>query len=362
LLWELVPGILASGSLRLSEIARTLVDRQSQMKGMEKHLSCQLASGHWDHRPLADALLADQAREVQQETVIPIDFSDLAKPYGRKLEYIDRVSDRSDPDHRTRPGYWVFEAYRAEGSDRLAPLLLTLFSNQEPGFRGQNVLFDEKAFCLRRALDGRGIWVLDRGFDGRECILTLLRYHQPRWIVRERGDRHLVGPEGRKQPARQWAQEIRRNLTEGETVGSVPVYLSKSDRSLQLITSNWKPQQEAEPWILLSHGFDRPPYTPTKAIGSYARRWRAEDGIRFGKQRLGFESFMVQEIVSMRRLLLMAALGFVFLAELLDEGSSAVTEIERAALHFDEPTRVRVYLLARGLQQLATRKPLRVSR
>jgi len=267
-----------------------------------------------------------------------------------------------NPDHRTRPGYWVLEAYRAESPDCLAPLLLTLFSNQEPGFRGQNVLFDEKAFCLRRALDGRGIWVLDRGFDGRESILTLLRYEQPHWIVRERGDRHLVGPDGRKQPAREWAQEIGRNLAEGETVGSIPVHLPKSNRPLQLVTSSWKPEKQAEPWILLSHGFDRPPYTPIKAVRSYARRWRAEDGIRFGKQRMGFESFMVQEMVSMRRLLLMAALAFAFLTELLDEGGPAVTEIEQAALHFDEPTRVRVYLLARGLQRLAARKPLRVSR
>jgi len=42
LLWKLVPRIRGLGSLRPSGIDRVLVERQSQMKEMEKHLSYRL--------------------------------------------------------------------------------------------------------------------------------------------------------------------------------------------------------------------------------------------------------------------------------------------------------------------------------
>jgi len=122
LLWQLVPGILASGSLRLSEIARTQITSPSRLSAMEKHLSIQLASRHWDHRPLGETLVADQAAEVRENTVLAIDFSEIVKVYGQKLEFLDRVSDRSDPYKPVRPGYWLFQVYRVDPADQVAPL------------------------------------------------------------------------------------------------------------------------------------------------------------------------------------------------------------------------------------------------
>jgi len=162
LLWKLVPGILASGSLRLSEIARTQIPCPSRLSAMEKHLSVQLASRHWDHRPLGDTLVADQAAEVRENTVLAVDFSAVVKGYGQKLEFLDWVSDRSDPDKRVRPGYWLFEVYRVDPSGQVAPLYLRLFSNRQPRFEGQNKLVDDEIFRLRGVLNGRGIWTFPR--------------------------------------------------------------------------------------------------------------------------------------------------------------------------------------------------------
>lgn len=272
LLWELVPGILASGSLRLSEIARTRIAGSSELKPLEKHWSCQLASVHWDHQPLAETLLADQARDVQEDSIIAIDFSELVKVYGRKLQYLDQVSDRSDPDKPIRPGYWLFQAYRVVNTDQVFPLYLRLFSNRQPRFKGQTVLFDEEVFHLRRVLNGRGIWTHDRGFDGWNYLRPLLTYEPPRWIVRMRGDRNLMDRRGRCQSVRSWADQIRRELPEHRMAGGLTVRLPCDKRWLRRVTCRFHVPTEAEPWMLLTKGFDQVPYTPRKALSGYVRR------------------------------------------------------------------------------------------
>jgi hypothetical protein len=362
LLWRLVPGIIASGSLRLSEIARTQISRPSELSAMEKHLSVQLSSRHWDHRPLGETLLLDQAAEVRENTVLAIDFSEVVKAYGQKLEFLDRVSDRSDPDKPVRPGYGLFQVYRVDSADQVAPLYLRLFSNRQPRFEGQNKLFDEEAFHLRRVLNGRGIWTFDRGFDGWNYLKPLLTYEQPRWIVRMRGDRNLIDVQGQKKSVRDWAEQIRRNLPENRFAGALTVHLPADKRPLKLVTCRWRADTEAEPWMLLTKGFDQLPYTSRKALGGYVRRWRAEDGIRLLKQRLGGETFMVQYFRAMQRLLLMEQLACTFLAELVAEDSASVERIEDAALHFDEPIKIRAYRVARGLQRLTAGQPFRVDR
>ena len=362
LLWKLVPGILASGSLRLSQIARTQISCPSRLWAMEKHLSVQLASRHWDHRPLDEALLSDQASEVKENTILAVDFSEVVKVYGQKLEFLDRVSDRSDPDKRVRPGYWLFGVYRVDKADQVSPLQVRLFSNRQPRFEGQNKLFDDEVFHLRGKLGGRGIWTFDRGFDGWSYLKPLLTYEQPRWIVRMRGDRNLIDAHGQKKSVRQWSEHIRQNLPENQIAGGLTLRLPMDKRPLKLVTSRWKPDCEAEPWMLLTKGFDQVTYTSLKAIGTYVRRWRAEDGIRLAKQRLGCETFMVHYFRAMQRLLLMEQLAFVFLAELVAEDSTSVQRIEQAALHFDEPIKIRSYRVARGLQRLAAGQPFLVDR
>jgi len=362
LLWELVPGILASGRLRLSEIVRSRLDGPGALQGLEKHLSLQLASKHWDHQELAETVLADQARQVGEDTIVAIDFSELVKRYGRKLQYLDQVSDRSDPLKSVRPGYGLFQAYRVVRADQVFPLYLRLFSKWQPQFAGQNKLLDDELFHLRRQLQGRGIWDFDRGFDGGYSLKGLLTCQQPRWIVRMRGDRHLTDRTGQKQSVRDWAGHIRRNLPENRLAGGLSVRLPGDPRPLQLVTCRFRVPDEPEPWMLLTHGFDQVPYSPRRALTSYLRRWRAEDGIRLYKQHLGGETFMVQYFRAMQRLLLMGQLALTFLAELVEEDSTCVGQIEDAALHFGEPIKIRAYRVARGLQRLTAGRPFRVDR
>ena len=51
-----------------------------------------------------------------------------------------RSQDRSDPEKRKRPGYWLNEVYVKTGGSSLVPVVFEPFSTKEEGFRSQNAL------------------------------------------------------------------------------------------------------------------------------------------------------------------------------------------------------------------------------
>lgn len=137
--------------------------------------------------------------------------------------------DSSRPDDPLVQGYWCFGAYhwRAEASS-LSALMLRPYSQNQPDFRSENALFGRWFWTLREATSGRGVWLLDRGGDRPEILADLLRV-QPRWIVRLREDRGLIGPGGWRHPAGYWADwALKRRPERGRAV-TLPVSLPRDD-------------------------------------------------------------------------------------------------------------------------------------
>ncbi len=121
-LTDMVPGLVIANHVHLSAIARAVWGGRHSVHADLKRLSRHLGSEHWDKSPLADKMLADAARLVSDDTLIPADKTDLAKPYARKLEGLGRVHDGSDPDKRLVAGYAVFSAYVRLGRVAAVPL------------------------------------------------------------------------------------------------------------------------------------------------------------------------------------------------------------------------------------------------
>ena len=103
-LTDMVTGLVAAGHVHLTAVARGLTRGAGNIHATEKRLSGHLASEHWDMSPVADALLRESAAAVGDDTLIPADLTDLAKPYARHLEGLGRVHDGSDPTGRITPG------------------------------------------------------------------------------------------------------------------------------------------------------------------------------------------------------------------------------------------------------------------
>ena len=109
---ELTFGIVWTGSVQLTNAARLFARTPDQLEHAVKRLSEHLADPHWDHREWAAAILAEQTRHVQEDDLIPMDATELAKPYATQMQYQCTVRDASRVGDPLVSGYWCWGAYR----------------------------------------------------------------------------------------------------------------------------------------------------------------------------------------------------------------------------------------------------------
>jgi hypothetical protein len=84
---ELTRGIVFSSSVQLSNAARLRVDSPRPLRRRVDRLSDHLSDKRWNHREWAAAVLQYLADAVEEDDLIPLDGTELAKPYARKMQY-----------------------------------------------------------------------------------------------------------------------------------------------------------------------------------------------------------------------------------------------------------------------------------
>jgi hypothetical protein len=363
---ELTAGIVFTGSVQLSNAARLQAHGPGQLRDEVKRLSLHLADRHWDHHEWAAAVLQHLANAVEDDDLIPIDGTELAKPYARRMQYISTIRDASRVGDPLVNGYWCFGVYHWQVEhDCLSPLMLRPWSTRQPLFRSENDLMDRWFWTLRQATAGRGIWLLDRGGDRPEVFTSLLRV-QPCWIVRLREDRPLIGPDGSLQSAGRWADWALANCPHRGQAATVPVYLPvetvpqpEGRRKLWLLVPTYSFIRNGKPdrWVLLTCGRIDQHAGPRQIRHEFALRWRAEDGKRLLGQIWHVERFLTRSFLALERMLWCVCLAGGFLAMLRREQAALTEELDKEVLYWDkdEPVKVPGYRTARGIQAAALR-------
>lgn len=316
-LQDMIPGMLISGHVHLTKVARAISPGDADIHGVEKRLSRHLGSEHWDMSPLADTLLSRSAAMVTDDTLLTADLSDLNKQYARKLEGLGRVHDGSDPDKRIVAGYMFFEAYVRVGKWQLFPLLVEPLKTYSGAPTSENAEILQHVRRIHQATDGRGTWLLDRGFDRDELMLPWLDKRLA-FVIRQRGDRHVRLADGRHLAETAVAAELqprawpRRWPKRGYTTCQ-EVWLPEAPDQALLLVVHWR-RPNAEPLLLLvSPAARRPSRRAEWFVKAYGRRWGVEDATWGLKQRLHLEEFLVRSWRSIRRLLWLAAWVFYWL-------------------------------------------------
>jgi hypothetical protein len=187
---EMIYGIQARGSVHLSEIARSLSEKTSVKKRIDR-LSRNLArAGLGDE--ISAGILAEGAGRIEQNTLLIVDPTDIAKKYAKKMEYLARVRDGSEK--KQSEGYWVDTVVGARpDSSEIIPLVHRLYSQNAGDFVSENHELLDVIRKVYRSTEGRGVFVVDRGGDRRTLYKDLLNQESPvRFIIRQRGDRHLL--------------------------------------------------------------------------------------------------------------------------------------------------------------------------
>lgn len=356
---DLVRGILWSGSVQLSNAARLRADSSARLARIVKQLSGHLGSRKWDHRDWASAILARQVRDLQDEDLLPLDGTELAKPYARCLQYQCTVKDASSPGDPLVPGFWVWGAYLWKPDRRsLRPVMLRPYSQNSPDFRSENHCWDQYAWMLRQATGGKGIWLYDRGGDRPEVLASWLR-SQGRWIIRLREDRPLLGPDGSLRPAGHWADLALRERPQRGRAVTLPVRLPPGQvkqlgppARLWLVVPTYT-YGNNERWVLLTRGLIDQHTGPRQVRHDYALRWRSEDAKRLLGQIWHVERFLTRSFLALERMLWCVVAAGGFLAELEQDEPDLAEQLSKTALYWDKPPVIHEYRIARGLTAMA---------
>lgn len=313
---EMVAGLVIGGHVHLSRVARAVGNGSNDVAADEKRLSRHLASEHWNMQPVVDALRHWSEKMIGPETLIVADLTDISKYYARVLEGLGRVRDGSDPDKRLAPGYMLFEAYVRVRRWQLFPLTIEPLKIYSGAPTSENDEILGHIFTIHREVQGRGTWVLDRGADRRELMAPLLR-NKVAFVIRQRGDRHILTPGGRQLAVQDLAAELSTNLSrswppEGQ-VRSSAVRLPDAPEYELLLVVCWRKPASEPLMLLISPEARRAGRTAKWFVGAYRRRWGVEDATRGIKQQFNLEYFLVRSWRSIRRLMCLVAVAFFWL-------------------------------------------------
>jgi hypothetical protein len=314
---DMLAGLVIGGHAHLTKVARAISSGTTRIHGVEKRLSTHLGSEHWDLSPLADELLRRSAALVTPDTLLVADLTDLGKPYARKLEGLGHVHDGSDPDKRIIPGYMAFEAYVRVGKWQLFPLLLEPLKTYSGAPTSENAEILAHVAHIQQATGRQGTWLFDRGFDRDELMLPWLR-QQLAFVIRQRGDRHVLLADGRTRALTEVAAELQppawpRRWPKGGYTTCCDVWLPEAPAEALRFVVHWR-RPTAEPLLLLaSPAARRPGRRAEWYVKAYGKRWGVEDATWGIKQRFQLEGFLVRTWRAIRRLLWLVAWAFFWL-------------------------------------------------
>ena len=117
--------------MRLSEIARSLVEKTSVKKRIDR-LSRNLGRVGLGSE-ISAGILAAGAGRVEQDTLLIVDPTDITKKYAKKMECLARVRDASEKEQGQ--GYWIETVVGARpDSSEIIPLVHRLYSQKCRGF------------------------------------------------------------------------------------------------------------------------------------------------------------------------------------------------------------------------------------
>jgi len=363
---EMVYGIQARGSVRLSEVARAL-DEEISLKKVIDRLSRNLGRDGLANG-IGEAVLREGALKIREDTLLIVDPSDITKKYARKMEYLAQVRDGSDKV--LGMGYWVNTVVGAEvGFSTITPLVHKLYSQKAKDFVSENREIIDAIRNVRRATDGRGIFVMDRGGDRSDLYDELLGDRPVRFIVRQRGDRHILY-HGKVCETLNLSQSC--ETPYGETVikeedGKEKAYfLHFGFRSVRL---HGHPEKKL--WLVVVKGFGQQPLmllttepmrrcrkTLWWIVEAYMTRWRIEETIRFIKQSYDLEDVRVLTYKRLQAIAAFVLAASFFAAVYLGRRAKlkilAFNVLKAAKRIFGIPD-FRYYALADGIKEVLSR-------
>lgn len=357
---EMVFGIQARGSVRLTEVGRALGERIS-LKKTEGRLCRQLGRRGLDGW-LQRRLIEQAAGRIEDDTLLVLDLSDVTKKYAVKMENMGRVRDGSEKE--LGRGYWTLNIVgtNTKGT-KIVPLYGRLFSHRAEGHESENQEIREAIGQVAEVLGKGGIWVMDRGGD-RPHIYYYLLANGHRFMIRVRADRGLETAQG-IEPAVELAHScpmlFHETVVKEEAGQERLVHLACGMRKVRL------PGRKETLTLVVVKGFGQEPLmiltnlavrrsrrSIWHVILSYITRWRIEEVIRFVKQSYQLEDVRCLTYHRLQALMVLVTAAAYFAAVYLGLRMKLrilAGHVLRASKRIFGIPDFRLYALADGIRQ-----------
>ena len=292
---EIVFGIQARGSVRLTEVGRALGE-EIALKKTEERL-CRQLGRPWLEEAISRRIIHLAAPRIHEDTLLMLDISDVSKKYAQKMEYLARVRDGSEKELAN--GYWTLNVIGTDSQGvNVIPLYGRLFSHTAPDHKSENEEIREAIRKIAEKTKGQGTWIMDRGGD-RDQLFDYVLDNRHHFLIRLRADRGLEA-NGQVRAALALAQtcptlfyETMTKIEDGQKrllrleCGLRRVRLPGRAEVLTLVVVKGFGD---EPLMMLT---DLPLRRSRKSlwqvISYYLLRWRIEESIRFHKQSYDLE-------------------------------------------------------------------------
>ena len=363
-------GMQAAQSVVLSRIARGLRE-DVLLKKTEERLSRHLLEEGLEKR-VHDAVLAQGAAYIHEDTVVSVDPSDVQKPYAQEggMPLLAKVWDGSEGRVGDNLGYNLCFAVACPSmSRRIVPLRAALWSTKEEGFTSENDKVTAMIRDIAHAADGRGIYVYDRGGDG-DWLFDFFLAEGLDFIVRLVGNRNLLHWNGtRLAEDLAVACEMKhhdhvmfrshgREVSVRVSYGSLPVRLpDHPGTELRLVVVRW-PRSERPMMLLTTLRAARSRRSLRQVVEGYLTRWRIEETIRFVKQSYELEDMRLLKYGRLQALVaIVTAVAYFAMAWLgLGEKLGVLADhVKRISKRMFEVPDFFFYAIADGVSELFTR-------
>lgn len=363
-------GVQSAKSVVLSKVARALRE-DVLLKKTEERLSRHLLAKDLE-KTIHEAILANGASSIHDDTIVSIDPSDAQKPYAQEggMPLLAKVWDGSEGRVGDNLGYNLCFAIACPSmSRRIVPLRAELWSTKEDGFTSENDKIMAIIRDIAHAAEKRGIYVYDRGGDG-DWLFNFFLSEGLDFIVRLVGTRHLLHWNGRR-PAMDIALGCEMKYCDKVTFkshgrdedvhisyGSLPVKLPEHPKTeLRLVVVKW-PKGDKPMMLLTTLNAARSRRRLRQVVEGYLTRWRIEETIRFIKQSYDLEDIRLLKYDRLRAMTaVVAAAAYFAMAWIgLSEKLSVLADhVKRVSKRMFEVPEFFFYAIADGVSALFTR-------
>ena len=333
---QMMFGILSSQSCMLSEISRKL-DEKTTLKKVIDRLSRNLNKFN-ESEKLFEQYLHAVKSQINKNTILIVDGSDITKKYSTKSEGIATVRDGSTGEWKL--GYHTVGVTALTPEKKMPiPVYTKIFSAKENGFVSEDEETLNALNFLSCHFSKNNIRAFDRGYDNNRYYKYLIGRNE-KFVIRAKKNRDVIY-RGKRVNIMELAHKFK---------GKYSLKFRKkngigADCKISIIPVKLVCRPNDELNLVVCYGFGKEPMllitnlkSDDKRLGVavvkvYLTRWRIEEFYRFKKQQFGFENLRVRSLKSIRNLDLMLtiAVGYIgFISEKADERVAVMQLIEQS--------------------------------